>query len=226
MVDWIEGFFDGVRYYDSPSFEVALFSLLLSFLLSATVAMTYRFTFNGDRFPNDFFQSMILSSTVSAMIMMAVGNNLAVGFGIIGAVAIIRFRTNIQNPRNLIFIFVSLSIGIATGVYGYSIAVAGTAIFCTVAVLLRMSTYGDRQTLYELNIYYTELMVDVEELLEPYCEKIKFTRQRISAEGVYRREYELTLKSSAQHQALFEVLASSESFVEIRLDRASDQVVL
>jgi hypothetical protein len=226
MLDLIEGFFDGVKYYDFPSFEVALFSMLLAFLLSATVAMTYRFTFRGEDFPNHFFQSMVLSSTVSAMIMMAVGNNLAVGFGIIGAVAIIRFRTNIQNPRNIIFMFESISIGIATGVYGYSIAIAGTAIFCGIAVVLHFSHFGVKRIKYELNLYYEQDPGDIEKMLDPFCDSIHFTRQRKSREGVLRREYLLTLAEKNSQYELFRVLTNSGLFLEVRLDESTDQVML
>lgn len=226
MLDWIEGFFEGVKYYDFPSFEVALFSMLLAFLLSATVAMTYRFTFRGEDFPNHFFQSMVLSSTVSAMIIMAVGNNLAVGFGIIGAVAIIRFRTNIQNPRNIIFMFESLSIGIATGVYGYSIAMAGTAIFCLIAMVLHFSVYGERKVKYELNLFYLTEPENLQEFLLPYCESVHFKRLRKSTEGVYRREYLLTLKEKDMQFDLFRTLADTQAFIDIRLDESNDQVML
>ncbi|MEQ8238485.1 MAG: DUF4956 domain-containing protein [Cyclobacteriaceae bacterium] len=135
-------FLEGDKYYEYPSFEVAIFSLLLALVLSSTVALTYRFTHQGSGFPNRFFQAMVLSSLVTAMILMAVGNNIAIGFGIIGVVAIIRFRTQFQNTRNIIFMFAALSVGIATGVYGYSIALAGTSIFCGAVFLLHYSPFG------------------------------------------------------------------------------------
>ncbi len=138
----LNDFMGGTQYYDYPSFQVAIFSLLLALVLSTTIAFTYKLTLGRSHLSNGFFQAIVLSSLVTSMIMMAVGDNLAVGFGIIGAVAIIRFRTNIQNPRNIIFIFVALSVGIATGVYGYAVAIAGTGIFCITAFLLYWSPYG------------------------------------------------------------------------------------
>lgn len=226
MLDWLEGFFEGVKYYDFPSFEVALFSMLLAFLLSATVALTYYFTFREEDFPNHFFQSMVLSSSVSAMIMMAVGNNLAVGFGIIGAVAIIRFRTNIQNPRNIIFMFEAISIGIATGVYGYAIAIAGTAIFCSIAVLLHFSSYAEKKTKYFLILFYHEDPGNPEALIEPYCQSVHFRQQRKNSQGLYRREYELTLKKHGIHDELFSTLDQSGLYEEIRLEESNNQVSL
>ena len=129
-------------YFAFPSFAVAIYSILLALVLSTVLAITYRLTHQRDNFSNNFFQAIVLSSTVSTMVMMAVGDNLAVGFGVLGAVSIIRFRTLIRNPRNIIFIFASLSIGIATGVFGYAIAISGTVLFCISVFLLWMSPYG------------------------------------------------------------------------------------
>ena len=136
-----EKFLEGSRFYQFPSFEVAVYSVLLALVLSAAIAFTYKFTYQGKSFPNGFFQAMILSAVATTTIMMAVGNNLAVGFGIIGVIAIIRFRIQFQNTRNIVFIFAAISTGVASGAYGYAIAVAGTMIFCLVAVLLYYSSF-------------------------------------------------------------------------------------
>ncbi len=143
----LESFLEGVNYYDFPSLEVAIFSLLLAFTLSAAIALTFHFTFQGSHFPNYFFQAIVLSSIVTSMIIMSVGNNLAVGFGIIGAVAIIRFRTLVSDPRNIIFMFAGISVGITTGVYGYAVSVSGTILFCLVALMLRFSRYAKSENI-------------------------------------------------------------------------------
>ena len=129
-------------FYEFPSFKVAIYSLLLAFVLSTIIGFTYKYTYRGISYSGNFFQAMILSSSATSMVIMAVGNNIAVGFGIIGAIAIIRFRTRVNEPRNIIFIFATMGVGIATGVYGYSIAIAGTLIFCSVAIMLFFSPYG------------------------------------------------------------------------------------
>lgn len=137
-----ERLIEGSPYFNTLSFEMALFSLFLALVLSSAIAFTYKFTYKEKDFPNHFFQALILVSIVTAMIMMSIGNNLAVGIGIIGVVAVIRFRTQFRNPRNIIFIFIALSTGIATGVYAFNIAIAGTVVFCLTAFLLSWSEYG------------------------------------------------------------------------------------
>ena len=59
-----------------------------------------------------------------------------------GALAIIRFRTSLKDPRDIVFMFASLASGIACGVDGYNIAVGGTAVFCLTALFLYWSPFG------------------------------------------------------------------------------------
>lgn len=219
----------GADYYTFPSFEVALYSLLLSFVLSTVIGLTYRFTYPDDRFPRHFFHAIVLSSTVSAMVIMAVGDNLAAGFGIIGAIAIIRFRTLIRDPRNIIFIFASLSVGIATGVYGYAIAVAGTLIFCLVALLLHFSPYGPRQKEYFDIIFSVENDAQTE-LLKAFLRDRGISGRplryrRLDENKGYRFTFQVALAGSVDRQSLFEDLTDLPGYRDLRM-RPSEEVQL
>ena len=218
----LEQFFDGINYYEFPSFEVAIFSFLLAFVLSTIIGLTYKATFQGEKFPNSFLQAIILSSMVSAMVVMAVGNNLAVGFGIIGAVAIIRFRTLIRDPRNIIFIFASLSVGIAAGAYGYAIAVAGTFIFSLVAILLYFSPFG-KEKFREFEIVFSPTddhgLNRFQEFLRSKGVGIVVNRLRTMEEGNDRYTYDIKLKTDIDEHNFFSELKSIEGIAEIRFER-------
>ncbi|MFY0600593.1 MAG: DUF4956 domain-containing protein [Cyclobacteriaceae bacterium] len=209
-------FLEGNKYYDYPSFEVAIYSLLLALVLSATMAFTYKFTYAGDHFSKSLFQAMILSSLVTGMIMMAVGNNLAVGFGIIGAVAIIRFRTNIQNPRNIIFMFGALSVGITTGVYGYAVAVAGTGLFCVTAFVLNFSDYKVTVAdFYEIECGIAEknALLLFQEKLEEISSSIELQDIRERFEKPERYTFAIMLKNGVTIQ---------DAFSELKLEGVDD----
>ncbi len=122
-----------------------LVSLLLAFLLSSLIAITYEKTFKGLSWSSNLLQSMVLGSMVAALIMIAIGDNIARGIGIVGSLAIIRFRTNLRDPRDLIFLFASLGVGIASGVQSYSTALVGTAMFCMVSFGLQITRFGERR---------------------------------------------------------------------------------
>jgi hypothetical protein len=225
----LDQLFEKSDYYDFPSFEVALYSLLLAFVLSTIIALTYKFTFVGDRFPNGFFQAMVLSSMVSAMVIMAVGNNLAAGFGIIGAIAIIRFRTNITEPRNVIFIFAALSVGVATGVYGYAIALAGTMIFSIVAVLLYFSPFGQNSKIH-LDLTFALAgesdILKIKSLLESkgISHRITQFRQGVPPLG-HKYSFRILVKIEEDQELLFNEVSRLENYSDVRLSPSQESML-
>lgn len=153
--------------------------------------------------------------------MMAVGNNFAVGFGIIGAVAIIRFRTLIRDPRNIIFMFAGISVGIAAGVYGYSIAVAGTIVYCIVAVLLSISSYGHPPEFdYDVTIDYSvkNFSGDLDKLLDPFC-KIFILESQRKTKSTHRMTYIVRLKENFTYEILFQNLNSIEGISRVGVSK-------
>ncbi|NJN27127.1 MAG: DUF4956 domain-containing protein [Cyclobacteriaceae bacterium] len=209
-------------YYEFPSFKVAVFSLLLAFVLSTVIAFTYKYTFRGISYSGNFFQAMILSSPATAMVIMSVGNNVAVGFGIIGAIAIIRFRTRVNEPRNIIFIFASIGVGIAAGVYGYSIAIAGTLIFCSVAFMLYFSPHGKSYLyLYTLtfNLAQKDTITEVVGFMEKNCDSYFFMSLGQGKAESERYEYRISLKNDSGQKDLTRNLMQIAGVSNVKLIR-------
>lgn len=127
---------NGSGHFEFPSFSVVIFTLLLTLVPSIAIALTYKYTFKEQHLPNKLFQAIVLGSPIAALVMMAVGENLALGFVILGAVSIIYFKVHIHNLRNNLFIFASFSIGMAAGEFSYDVVISGTIIFCYIVVLL------------------------------------------------------------------------------------------
>jgi len=126
----------------NPTFITVLYSTLLAFLLSTLIAWVYQRTFRGLSYSENFLQSLILSSIVASTIMQAIGDSVGRGLGMLGALAIVRFRTNFKEPRDIIFLFSALAAGVGTGVHAFGVALAGTLIFCLTALVLAKSSFG------------------------------------------------------------------------------------
>lgn len=126
----------------NPTVITILYTVLLSFLLSSLIAFTYDKTFRGLSYSRTYVQALILASIVAATVMQAIGDSLARGLGMIGALAIIRFRTVFKDPRDIIFMFAALASGISCGVFGYSTGVIGTLGFCLAAFILYYFPFG------------------------------------------------------------------------------------
>lgn len=131
--------------FEQIEWPIALMSFLIAFLLSSLIALTYERTFQGLSYSRGLVQSMILGSIVSCLLMIAIGDNIARGIGIVGSLAIIRFRTNLRDPRDLVFLFASLGVGVASGVQSYVTAIIGALMFCLVVFVLYISPFGTRR---------------------------------------------------------------------------------
>jgi len=98
--------------------------LFISVILSAILA--FRPRRNVPLFGRSLFvsQTQILLAVVAAALMMIVGDNAARAFAIFAAVSLVRFRTNIRDPKEVTVLLISLSLGLAAGVGRWDLGIA------------------------------------------------------------------------------------------------------
>lgn len=93
----------------------ALLAVMLAFRPRRDVPITKRNLFVA--------QTQILLAVVASALMMIVGDNAARAFGIFAAASLVRFRTNIRDPKEITVLLISLSLGLATGVGRWDLAI-------------------------------------------------------------------------------------------------------
>jgi uncharacterized membrane protein YhiD involved in acid resistance len=118
---------------------VAFFTV---FVLTSIITTVYRMTHHGLSYSRVFVQAMMLASITSSMMIMVIGNNLARGLGILGALAIIRFRTPVRDPRDMVFLFCCLAVGIGCGARVFAVATIGALFFSAVALYLHWAPFS------------------------------------------------------------------------------------
>ncbi|TFG44847.1 MAG: DUF4956 domain-containing protein [Candidatus Brocadiia bacterium] len=122
--------------------QVILLSLLLSFVLGQVLAWVYYITHSGLSYSRSFVQSLILITIVVSMVMTVIGNNIITAVGLMGALAIIRFRNIIKDTRDIAFIFCSLVVGMAAGSQRYATAILGTVFLSIIVLHLHVVNFG------------------------------------------------------------------------------------
>ena len=166
--------------------QVALV-LLLAFVLGQAIASTYAWTYEGLSFTRSFAQSLVLSSLVAAILMLAIGDNLARGLGIMGTMALVRFRTNVRDVRDMVFIFAALAMGVAVGVRAFPVAVVGTMAFAAASFVLGWSPFRGRQQFDGvLRFWLPRDAADTDQLnalLKPHCRRFVLVALRDLAQG-------------------------------------------
>ncbi|HDQ45779.1 MAG TPA: DUF4956 domain-containing protein [bacterium] len=196
---------------EQVEWQVALLSFLVAFLLASLIAAMYERTFQGLSYSRGLVQSMILGSIVSCLLMLAIGDNIARGIGIVGSLAIIRFRTNLRDPRDLVFLFGALGVGVASGVQSFATAVIGAILFCLVVFVLYVSPFGTRRKYDGLLRFQLppgpDFVSSVHEALRRHTQHFMLVTMREVAQGQYfDYSYQVRLSRGADNQALIREL--------------------
>lgn len=210
---------------------------LVSFVLSSLIALTYEKTSKGIETPKYFIQSLILISIPVATVMQAIGDSLARGLGMLGALAIIRFRTTLRNPRNMVFMFTSIAVGIAAGVYGITIAVVGTLGFCLVVIAIHFSPMSRRSEIvgflqFEIpntDFVSSNMKDQINEIINNYCRKVTLAKYSInkkkSVDGFTEMvafEYKIKIESKQESTNLVNELSQKSGVFNVRINFKDD----
>jgi uncharacterized membrane protein YhiD involved in acid resistance len=164
----------------------AVLSLLLAFVLGQVLAWTYVWTHSGLSYSRSFTQSLVMMTIVVSLVMFVIGNSIITAFGLLGALALIRFRNVLKDTRDTVFVFMALVVGMAVGSQRYMIAVLGTVSLFLVVLYLNATAFG---TLGRYDGYLTLRLASTEggwtehgPLLRRFCRKIKHVSTRQSGE--------------------------------------------
>jgi uncharacterized membrane protein YhiD involved in acid resistance len=193
-------------------------AMVLSFLLSTLFAAVYQFTFRGFTYSRSYIHTMVLGTMVTCMLIMSVGNNLARGMGILGTLAIIRFRTPVRDPRDAMFLFACLGVGIACGAGMSLVAVIGTLLICAVALLLHWAPFASRRD-YEGLLRFTMPVRDAQaeqaaqDILKRFCASFYLLGMRDAEQGdTMEFSYQVRLLDPAYQQDLVSAFRNASGF--------------
>ncbi|HUE97019.1 MAG TPA: DUF4956 domain-containing protein [Longimicrobiaceae bacterium] len=130
--------------------ERALITLLVilgALTLAVPVAWVYMMT-KRLRYDPALVRSVIILPIAVAGILLVVKNSLAIAFSLAGIVAAVRFRNTLKDPRDAVYIFLTIAIGISAGVQALDVALVASVLFNIVVILLWKfqvgSIYGGR----------------------------------------------------------------------------------
>ncbi len=120
-----------------PDTSDILISLGAALIMAGILWLTYRFTNSNGGYQPKFAVTLVSLALLSTIIMDLIQFNLAMSLGMLGSFSIVRFRTNIRDPRDIGFIFWSMTIGLAASTGLYAIGLAGCLLLSAVMLLTR-----------------------------------------------------------------------------------------
>ena len=183
---------------ENPTFEMVVFTFLLAFLCSTLIATVYYFTTPRTLKTANYLQAIVLGSLIATMILQSIGDNVAAGIGILGALTIINFRTSFKDPRDIIFMFASMGSGIACGSYVFFVAITGVLSFCLFALILQFTPFNlGKHRIWEIRFRTDgnpEKKDLIESALDKYCRQwtLDAIRNDTNKEGLKTQEFDYT----------------------------------
>ncbi|MCD8074555.1 MAG: DUF4956 domain-containing protein [Lachnospiraceae bacterium] len=106
----------------SDFLATALVAMLLAVILGILINRIYVHYFGGVVYSNSFAVTLVGMTVLTAMLTLAISNNIVISLGMVGALSIVRYRTAIKDPMDLLYLFWSISIGITLGAGMYALA--------------------------------------------------------------------------------------------------------
>ena len=101
-------------------------ALVLAFGLGLFIFLVYQKTFSGVMYSSSFGVALIAIAMITTVVILAVTSNVVLSLGMVGALSIVRFRTAIKEPLDIVFLFWSIAVGIVLAAGMIPLAVFGS----------------------------------------------------------------------------------------------------
>lgn len=179
-------------------------TLAIAFAVGMGIYVIYRKCFIGVVYDHSFCLSLVIMTVLVSVIIVTISTNVTLSLGMVGALSIVRYRTAVKNPLDLMFLFWAITSGIAVGAQFYYIAVI-TLVFVALILLILRRMKGD-SSLYVLVLNY-DTSLSLEEEVRRRLGDYKYRlRSKIVKDQVTELTVELRLK--VENVNLTEALSS------------------
>lgn len=154
-------------------------TLLISFLIGLFIYAVYKKTFNGVMYSKNFNVSLVGMSMITTLVIMGVTSNIVLSLGMVGALSIVRFRTAVKDPMDIVFIFWAIAAGIVSGAGLYLLAIFGSIVVGIMLIVFTSKTSGEIPYMVVANCSNSESEKILMERLLTRVKKIKIKSKAV-----------------------------------------------
>ena len=188
-------------------------TLVVTFLIALYIFFIYKMVTRTSLYDKSFHIAMTLISVITAGIIVAMQSSIVISLGMVGALSIVRFRTAIKNPMDLLFLFWSIGTGIICGAGLFEIAVM-VSLITTVGMFILEYVPGNRKT-YLLIVNGT---TELDETVVLDCIKQYGKRGRIKSRNLKKTGTDMIVEvDTKQEKELLEALKKLAGIEQLSL---------
>lgn len=137
-------------------------AMVAALILGLYIYKIYQIYFGGVVFSRSFATTLVGMTVLTAMLTLAISTNIVISLGMVGALSIVRYRTAIKDPMDLLYLFWSISVGITLGANMFILAITGSLLL---TVLIHVLYHRQKNgMIYIMVVHYTGELVGDEVL--------------------------------------------------------------
>ena len=123
----------------------------LTAIIALYIYFVYRMMNKNSFYNRSFALSLVEMAVITAAIILTIQSNIVVSLGMVGALSIVRFRTAIKDPMDLVFLFWSISVGIICGAGFALIAIIASIVLTILLVVISLARTGRNSQVLVIN---------------------------------------------------------------------------
>ncbi len=112
-----------------------ILTMVVSLLIGLMICVVYRVSYRGVLFSRAFCVSLLAMDVITTLILLTITSNVVLSLGMVGALSIIRFRTAIKDPLDIVFLYYSICAGIMCGAQLLGLAAIGAVIVGVILIV-------------------------------------------------------------------------------------------
>ena len=166
------------------SLSEVLLAMLFAVIVGLFILWVYKKTFTGILYSSGFALTLIGLTLVTTLVIIAVTSNVVLSLGMVGALSIVRFRTAIKEPMEIVFLFWSIAVGIVIGAGMIPLAVLGSVIIGIILLIFANRKNVENAYILVLNCENEEAENTAAELLKNTVKKYRIKSKTVNVDGI------------------------------------------
>ncbi|MBQ7767908.1 MAG: DUF4956 domain-containing protein [Oscillospiraceae bacterium] len=121
--------------FDGASLTNIALGLITAVLMGAVIYFVYSKFYVGVIYSRSFAITLVGMTVLTAMVTLAISTNIVISLGMVGALSIVRFRTAVKDPLDLLYLFWAITTGITAGAGMYLLVLVAAVVMIAMIVL-------------------------------------------------------------------------------------------
>ena len=130
--------------FDGLSLTNIALGLVTAILIGAVIYLTYQKFYTGVIYSRSFAVTLVGMTIMTAVITLAISTNVVISLGMVGALSIVRFRTAVKDPLDLLYLFWAITSGIASGANMYLLVFVAAVVMVLIIIIFNKHQLNGR----------------------------------------------------------------------------------